>query len=370
MTERLAKIARETLAAVPGATVVDDMVMASAAQRGDTVYTSDFGDLSKLKAPLSRRAHPQRPDAIARDDGWASLRGLYGGHPFGGAFGHLTHAQNLTAGARRLARRRDPERLVARSRELAAKRPRFGYRRLHGLLRREGRAVNRKLVGLAVRRRTRRKLRASRPLPPVTLTRPNERWSMDFVHDSLTDGRRLRTLNVIDAFTRECLAIEVDTSLPPARVTRVLDRLIWEYVLPEALRVDNGPEFISTALDRWAFAHGVAPHFIQPGKPVQNAHVETFNGHFRDECISPAHWPTIARARVEAELWRVDYNCMRPHSSLRYETTKAFGDQARRQVRDKEAVESIASKGRRSREERQRVARELHPHRRSLCSAE
>jgi putative transposase len=229
--------------------------------------------------------------------------------------------------------------LVGRLRELASERPRFGYRRLHALLRREGRRVNRKLVyrlyktaGLSVRRRSRRKLRASRPLPSVVLTRPNERWSMDFVHDYLTDGRRLRTLNIIDAFTRECLAIEVDTSLPAARVTRVLDRLVWQYGLPFALRVDNGPEFISTALDRWAFQHGVALHFIQPGKPVQNAHVESFNGRFRDECLAQAHFPTLARARVEIELWRVDYNCERPHSSLRYLTPKTFGDYARREL--------------------------------------
>ncbi len=130
--------------------------------------------------------------------------------------------------------------------------------------------------------------------------------------------------------TRECLAIEVDTSLPSARVIRVLDRLVWQHGLPDALRVDNGPEFISTALDRWAFAHGVALHFIQPGKPVQNAHVESFNGHFRDECLSQAHWPTIARARVEAELWRVDYNGVRPHSSLRLRDLKAFGDRSSR----------------------------------------
>jgi putative transposase len=99
-----------------------------------------------------------------------------------------------------------------------------------------------------------------------------------------------------------------------------------------ALRVDNGPEFISTALDRWAFQHGVALHFIQPGKPVQNAHVESFNGHFRDECLAQAHFPTLARARVEIELWRVDYNCERPHSSLRYLTPKTFGDHARRDL--------------------------------------
>jgi putative transposase len=233
-------------------------------------------------------------------------------------------------------RRQQPEGLIARLRELAAEKPRYGYRFLHTLLRREGHEVNRKRVyrlyraeGLAVRRRRRRRLRVSRPAPSVPLNRPNERWSMDFVHDYLADGRRLRALNVIDAFTRECLGIEVDTSLPGARVVRVLDRLVWDYGLPATLRVDNGPEFISTALDRWAFKHGVKIDFIQPGKPTQNGHVESFNGRFRDECLAQAHFPTLARARVEIELWRVEYNCERPHSSLRYETPKAFGDRAR-----------------------------------------
>jgi putative transposase len=155
---------------------------------------------------------------------------------------------------------------------------------------------------------------------------------MDFVHDCLTDGRRLRTLNVIDAFTCECLAIEVDISLPAARVVRVLDQLVWKYGLPESLRVDNGPEFISTALDRWAFHHGVRLDFIQPRKPTQNAHVESFNGRFRDECLAQAYFPTLPRVRVEIELWRVEYNCERPHSFLGYETPKAFGDRARCQV--------------------------------------
>lgn len=236
-------------------------------------------------------------------------------------------------------RRTDDEVLVGRLRELAAARPRFGYRRLHVLLRREGREVNRKAVyrmykaaGLSVRRRTRRRLRLARPAPPAAVSRPNERWSMDFVHDYLEDGRCLRTLNIIDAFTRECLAIEVDTSLPGARVVRALDKLIWQYGLPETLRVDNGPEFISMALDRWAFLHGVKLDFIQPGKPTQNGHVESFNGRFRDECLAQAHFPTLARARAEIELWRVEYNCERPHSSLRYETPKTFGDRVRRQV--------------------------------------
>jgi putative transposase len=232
----------------------------------------------------------------------------------------------------------DPK-LVARLRAIAEERPRFGYRRVHALLRREGHEINRKRVyriyaaaGLAVKRRTRRKLRAKRPLPAIAVTRPNQRWSMDFVHDCIADGRKLRTLNVVDAFTRECLAIEVDTSLPARRVTAVLDRLLWSYGLPESFRVDNGPEFVSMALDDWAAQHGVKRDFIQPGKPTQNAHVESFNGRFRDECLAQARFPTLARARVEIELWRIDYNCERPHSALGYRTPKAFGDIARRNL--------------------------------------
>lgn len=237
------------------------------------------------------------------------------------------------------SRRQDDPKLVGRLRKIAEERPRFGYRRVHAMLRREGFEVNRKRVyriykaaGLAVRRRNRRRLRAARPAPPVAVTHPNERWSMDFVHDYLADGRRIRTFNVVDAFTRECLVIEVDTSLPSARVIGVLDKLLWKFGLPESLRVDNGPEFISGAMDAWATKHGVKLDFIQPGKPTQNAHVESFNGHFRDECLAQARFPTLARARAEIELWRVDYNCERPHSSLDYRTPKAFGDLARSKV--------------------------------------
>jgi putative transposase len=233
----------------------------------------------------------------------------------------------------------DDEKLVGRLREIAEERPRFGYRRVHAILRREGFEVNRKRVyriyraaGLSVKRRSRRKLRAVRPMPNSSVTRPNERWSMDFVHDYLADRRKLRTFNVVDAFTRECLAIEVDTSLPAGRVVAVLDKLVWLYGLPESLRVDNGPEFISAALEKWAHAHGVKLDFIQPGKPTQNAHIESFNGHFRDECLAQARFPTLARARVEIEEWRIDYNCERPHSSLDYRTPKAFGDIARSKV--------------------------------------
>jgi putative transposase len=233
-------------------------------------------------------------------------------------------------------RRVEPTALLTRLRELASERPRFGYRRLHIMLRREGYVANRKLVyrlykreALAVRKRPRKKLRAVRPMPLPAPSRPNERWAMDFVHDWLVGGQRLRTLNVVDAYTRECHAIEVDTSLPGGRVVRVLDALIAKHGRPSGITVDNGPEFISQALDRWAYANGVTLHFIQPGKPVQNAYVESFNGRFRDECLSQIHFVTLARARVEIELWRIDYNRVRPHSSLDYRTPEAFGASAR-----------------------------------------
>ena len=176
------------------------------------------------------------------------------------------------------------------------------------------------------------KARITRPAPAAPVTRPNERWAMDFVHDCLADGRTFRTFNVVDAYTRECHAIEVDTSLPAARVVRVLDKLVWQHGLPDALRVDNGPDFISTTLEAWATKHGVKLDFIQPGKPTQNAHVESFNGRFRDECLSQHRFPTLARARAEIEIYRVDYNRVRPHSSLDYRTPEAFGVIARSQV--------------------------------------
>jgi putative transposase len=236
-------------------------------------------------------------------------------------------------------RRTDPPELTARLRELASERPRFGYRRLHALLRREGRAINRKRVyriyraqGLAVRRRARGRPRIARVVPTAAVERANQRWSMDFVHDYLADRRAVRMLNVVDAFTRECLAIEVDTSLRARHVVAALDRLVWRYGLPESLRVDNGPEFISEMLDRWATRHGVKLDFIQPGKPTQNAHVESFNGRFRDECLSEDRFPTLARARLEIERWRIDYNTQRPHSALGYDTPKTFADKARQKV--------------------------------------
>ena len=221
------------------------------------------------------------------------------------------------------SRRQEPAGLRQRLLELAAERPRFGYRRLHVLLVREGWAVNHKRIQriyseekLAVRRKRRKRVAQTARQPRVLPEGPNERWSMDFMADSLATGRGFRTLNVVDDFTRECLAIEVDTSLSGERVTRVLDRLIERRGQPESLVMDNGPEFASRALDAWAYERGIQLDFIRPGKPIENCLVESFNGKFRDECLNQ-HWFTSMRdARLAIEAWRHDYNRVRPHSSL------------------------------------------------------
>jgi putative transposase len=179
-----------------------------------------------------------------------------------------------------------------RMRELAHRWPRFGYRRLGVLLRREGMAVNHKRIyrlyteeDLKVRRK-RKKIRSRLRVPPLPVpSRPNERWSMDFMQDCMANGRRFRILTIVDDFTRECPAIEVDTSLPGARVVRALDRLAFLRGLPRMLVMDNGSEFTGRVLDTWANRNGVKMHFIDPGRPMQNAYVESFNGKFRDECL-------------------------------------------------------------------------------------
>jgi putative transposase len=213
----------------------------------------------------------------------------------------------------------------------AAVRARFGYRRLHILLERDGLAVNHKRVhriyraaGLQVRRRRRKRLtRAERvPLPPAR--HRVERCSMDFTTDTLADGRNFRTLNIVDDFTRECVAIEVDRSLPGLRVTRVLDRLHVAIGLPQVMVVDNGPEFAGRTRDAWAYAHGVTLRFIRPGKPIENAYVERFNGKFRDECLNEHWFVSLVDAKAAIESWRVDYNTVRPHSSLGGRTPDQF----------------------------------------------
>lgn len=228
--------------------------------------------------------------------------------------------------------------LRARLRELAGERPRFGYRRLHRMLRREkenGRAqwvVNHKRVyrlyqeeGLAMRRRRKgKRFRAEARVPLALPTRANQMWTMDFTRDSLASGRKFRTLNLMDGCTREALWIEVDTSLPGLRVVQVLERVAEERGLPEAIQVDNGPEFISRVVDQWAYANGVALHFIDPGKPVQNAFIESFNGKFRDECLNQSWHTSLEDARQIIEAWRKDYNTVRPHSSLGYRAPEEY----------------------------------------------
>ena len=226
--------------------------------------------------------------------------------------------------------------LRARLKTLAEERRRFGSPRLHVLLRREGWMVNHKRVerlyraeGLSLRRKRRRKagshLRVMLPAP----NRVNERWSMDFVTDSLVNGRRFRALTIVDDHSRESVAIEADFSLTGERVARVLERLAQARGLPNIITVDNGPEFAGKALDAWAYQHHIKLHFIRPGKPVENAFIESFNGKFRDECLNENLFTNLDEARYLIETWRGDYNRTRPHSSLGNLTPEEFANQDR-----------------------------------------
>lgn len=231
--------------------------------------------------------------------------------------------------------------------ELAGEKRRYGYRRIHILLRREGWPVNRKRTyrlyreaGLAVRRRKRKRigLFERKPLPRPTTV--NRSWSMDFVADGLIDGRKLRCLAIVDDYSRECLALEVDTSITGRRVVAVLERLADLRGLPLSITVDHGPEFEGQMLDAWAYRTGVRLNFIRPGKPVENAYVESFNGRFRDECLNEHWFITMAHARQAIEKWRIDYNTQRPHSSLGNLTPEEYAKNGL--ARMKEAESSTA----------------------------
>ncbi|HEY1017300.1 MAG TPA: IS3 family transposase [Herpetosiphonaceae bacterium] len=229
------------------------------------------------------------------------------------------------------AQPRDETALRARLRALAQERLRFGYRRLTVLLRREFGAVNHKRVhrlycaeGLRVRRRVRKRVAAtSRPVraEPTTI---GTAWSVDFTHDTLAGGRTFRTLNIIDRVSRVCHAITVDTSVPSLRVIREFERVAARVGQPIEIRVDNGPEFISQALDTWAAGRGITLDFTRPGKPTDNGHSESFNGKFRDECLNQHWFLTLDDARRLIEAWRVDYNSVRPHSALGNLTPQAY----------------------------------------------
>jgi putative transposase len=207
--------------------------------------------------------------------------------------------------------------------DLAHARRRFGYRRIHDLLRREGVQANHKRIYrlyreacLSVRKRRGKKLvMLDRPVL-TEASRPNEVWSIDFVMDALSTGRRIKCLTVVDDFTRECLDIAVDYGISGGYVTHVLDQIAQFRGLPGAIRTDQGPEFTSRAMDRWAYGKGIDLKLIAAGKPTQNAYIESFNGKFRDECLNDHHFNNLAHARVLIGQWRRDYNENRPHSSL------------------------------------------------------
>jgi putative transposase len=221
------------------------------------------------------------------------------------------------------------ERLV----ELARKKPRFGYRRLHILLSGSGEHVNHKRVfrvyqeaGLAVRRKARKRL-VRVGSPPTPLTAANQEWALDFVHDAVASGRAIRVLTVEDQHTRECLAWEVDTSFASRRVTRVLEEIIAKRGQPRAIRCDNGPELTSRHFLAWCIERGIELVHIQPGKPQQSGYVESFNGKFRDECLNVNWFENLWDARRKIVVWRVEYNEERPHSALGYQTPAAFARQ-------------------------------------------
>ena len=171
--------------------------------------------------------------------------------------------------------------------------------------------------GLSLRRKRRRKGAAGIRLTMPTPQKPNERWSMDFVTDSIVTGRRFRALTIGDDYSRECPAIEVDTSFGGARVVSVLERLAETRGLPETITMDNGPEFAGRHLDEWAFRKGIKLNFIRPGKPIENAFAESFNGRLRDECLNTNWFMNLKHAKEVIEEWREDYNTVRPHSSLK-----------------------------------------------------
>lgn len=229
------------------------------------------------------------------------------------------------------SRAKDLSALKLRLRDLAETRRRFGYRRLHVLLLREGWQVNHKRVyrlyrqlGLQWRTRWRRKRGSYLRVPLPAPTRVNEQWSMDFVSDGLADGHRFRALTVVDNFSREAVLIEADFSLTGKKVARALERLSKQRPMPQVIRVDNGSEFSGKDLDAWAYWKKIKLDFIRPGKPIENAYIESFNGRLREECLNDQLFLSLEDAQRKLEAWRIDYNEARPHSSLGNRTPQEF----------------------------------------------
>ncbi len=226
---------------------------------------------------------------------------------------------------------RDQSPLRIRLRDLALGRVRYGYRRLHVLLQREGWRVNHKRVyrlyrleGLSLRLKTRKKRVSGLRGPKPVATRPNECWSMDFMADRLVDGRRFRVLTLVDNVSRVSPAIVADGSLTGERVVAALEQLAAAGQRPAMLSIDNGPEFVSKALDAWAHHNGVRLEFSRPGKPTDNAFIEAFNSRFRDECLNQHWFESLEEAQATLKAWRVDYNTGRPHGALGQRTPAAF----------------------------------------------
>jgi putative transposase len=256
---------------------------------------------------------------------------------------HACRLVGLDRSTLRYQRKRPDDATVRqRLRELAAERRRFGYRRLGWMLAREGHAMNHKKLyrlyheeRLMVRRRRGRK-RALGTRAPMTLPNAiNQRWSLDFVSDTLSDGRRFRILCIVDDFSRECLATVVDTSLGGVRVVRELEQLGFERSTPRVIVSDNGTELTSCAVLRWATGR-LDWHYIEPGKPVQNAFIESFNSKLRDECLNEHVFLTLAEARETIEAWRHDYNHLRPHGSLGALTPTEFAALKRQETQPPE----------------------------------
>lgn len=216
-------------------------------------------------------------------------------------------------------------------RELADEKRRYGVERLHVLLRREGLVINHKRTERIYReeqlslrdKRKKKSVSRSRMISPA-LTGPNQKWELDFVSDQLQNGRRFKILTIVDLWDRVSPALEVDVSLTGNRVVAVLERLREQGHLPRMLHVDNGPEFTCKALDAWAYEHGVRIEFSRPGKPTDKAHVESFNGRLRDECLNTNLFSSISDARRQVESWRLEYNNVRPHSSLSWRSPMEF----------------------------------------------
>ncbi|EGQ8297177.1 IS3 family transposase, partial [Vibrio parahaemolyticus] len=226
---------------------------------------------------------------------------------------------------------REDDKLQARIKELALERRRFGYRRIHRLLRREGFDVNHKRVyrlycelGLTVSKRRRRKSQCVEREPLLLPSVPNHTWSMDFVMDALSNGRRIKCLTIVDDYTKECLDIPVATGISGDEVVITLESIAAFRGYPASIRTDQGPEFTGKALDQWAYQHGVILKLIQAGKPTQNAYIESFNGKFRDECLNEHWFRDLSHARELISIWRMDYNENRPHSALDYLTPSEF----------------------------------------------